>query len=185
MRYMSVMYYYANMIFPQPCLLNQVQQSIARLIKTARSCLSELLKTMPSQPQFYNCHVCEWPYAHGEMWPSRRAVHIEQHGVGPGEYTKYYRICYKCEARLQLDEMSDPATKEFWQTDEGWHLHLANIKHKMALDKRKNHTKRGSLFAEACKEVKVEHAQRTSMNRKEKRAKVPARFHEKLTDMNK
>ena len=111
------------------------------------------------------------------MWESRRWDHIKVRAHDSDEHHKYYHCYYLCEASFQDNEAHDNATKELWQTEAGWDLHVARVKTDMALAKRSKHRHRAGVFKDALVEVKAEG---TTLGRSEKRSKVTEVFHEKI-----
>ena len=108
---------------------------------------------MPAR--FHKCYTCEHEFDHHDMWPSQREEHRMHRAESKEEWDEYHWICAECEARLQRNEMQDPATRNFWFTDTGWKVLLADVRSKIAEVKFEKHKLRGQVFRKAQKKVKA------------------------------
>ena len=109
----------------------------------------------PKGARFHLCWLCDREFDHHDMWPSHREEHIQHRAESSEERDEYHWICAECEARLQRNEMQDPATRNFWFTDTGWDVLLAEVRSKIAEVKFEKHILRGRVFRKAQKKVKA------------------------------
>ena len=89
------------------------------------------------------CYECKNDFFHYHLWDSGYVTCITVSAIDPEDSNKYHRICYECEARYRYYDEQDKATKDYWDSAEGWSSLVADVKKEMAESKRQKHARRG------------------------------------------
>ena len=110
-------------------------------------------------------------FPHTQLWQSVRAEHTKVKEPHPDDSNTYEFICYKCEAQLRL---SEPGKK----SEVGRKELEVIVLSEMALQKRRKHKARGSMFKEALLEIKAE----KDIGRAKRRRLLSDLFQKKVSD---